>query len=197
MMRELRSPNQILFSHLPEQTVDLRGRVWKVDRWKNPLPLPVDQEAVRRRLLGAVEIWRANGQDNDFAAALHQQRAIEVVGVNPDEGVKVDAFPDLWRCQNCRRVQRKPGRCVCGVDSWAQLHFVAFHECGWSDAPRPASTTPTAAASATCGSAAPFATVNSRPGSEGAGHAPDAGSPPSSSTCIVPPRSIRRSRSRW
>jgi hypothetical protein len=135
MMRELRSPNQILFSHLPEQTVDLRGRVWKVDRWKNPLPLPVDQEAVRRRLLGAVEIWRANGQDNDFAAALHQQRAIEVVGVNPDEGVKVDAFPDLWRCQNCRRVQRKPGRCVCGVDSWAQLHFVAFHECGWSDAP--------------------------------------------------------------
>ena len=135
MMRELRSPNQILFSHLPAQTVDLKGRVWRVDRWKNPIPLPVDQEAVRRRLLGAVEIWRANGQDNNLAAALHQQRPIEVVGVNAEEGVKVDTFPDLWRCQNCRRVHWQPGRCVCGSSSWAQLHFVAFHECGWSEAP--------------------------------------------------------------
>lgn len=134
-MRELRSPSQILFSHLPEQTVDLRGRVWRVDGWTNPVMIHVDHDAVRRRLLGAVDIWRAAGQDSNLAANLYQGRPIEVVGVNPDQGVKVDIFPNLWRCNICRRVQYQRGRCECGVNAWAQLQFVAFHECGWSDAP--------------------------------------------------------------
>lgn len=134
-MHELRSPSQILFSYLPGQTVDLKGRVWRVDAWTNPVTIQVDSEAVRRRLLGAVDIWRTQNQDNNLASALHQGRPIEVVGVNPDQGVKVGVYPNIWRCHTCRRVRYQRGRCECGANSWAQLQFVAFHECGWSDAP--------------------------------------------------------------
>lgn len=134
-MRELRSPNQILFSHLPAQTVDIKGRIWKVDRWISPLTLPVDSDGIRRRLLAAIDIWRIQGNDNNLSGALHQGRQIEVVGVNPEQGVKVETFPSVWRCHTCRRVRYQRGQCECGSRSWAQLHFVAFHECGWLDVP--------------------------------------------------------------
>src|SRR4051812_39030535 len=44
-MREHRSGSQILFGFLPEQTVDLSGRVWRVVQWKNPELVGVDPDS--------------------------------------------------------------------------------------------------------------------------------------------------------
>lgn len=134
-MKELRSSSQILFSHLPAQTVDIQGRIWKVDAWTNPVTIPVDTDAIRRRLLSAVDIWRTQNTDNNLSADLHAGRPVEVIGVNPEQGVKVDTFPSVWRCGTCRRIRNQRGRCECGSSSWRQMHFVAFHDCGWVDSP--------------------------------------------------------------
>ena len=134
-MRETRSPSQVLFSHLPAQTTDIKGRVWKVDSWLSPQTLWVDADGVRGRLLAAIDPWRLSGKDNDLAAQLQRGRSIEVVGVNPEQGVKVETWPNVWRCQSCRRVTNTRKRCVCGGDAWVQLHFVGFHECGYLGEP--------------------------------------------------------------
>lgn len=134
-MREMRSPSQVLFSHLPTQTTDIKSRIWKVNGWTNPLILRVDTGGVRQRLLSAIDPWRVLGNDNSIANQLHQGRDVEVVGVNPEQGVKVEAWPNVWRCRRCRRVTYQRGDCVCGNQNWAQLHFVAFHECGYLGEP--------------------------------------------------------------
>lgn len=134
-MRETRSPSQVLFSHLPAQTTDIKSRIWKVQTWLNPVTLRVDTDGVRQRLLSAIDPWRAQGNDNGLAHQLHQGKTVEVVGVNPEQGVKVEAWPNVWRCQNCRRVTNSKGQCVCGNKIWAQLHFVGFHECGYLGEP--------------------------------------------------------------
>lgn len=130
-MEETRSPSQILFSHLPAQTSDIKSRIWNVQEWVNPLTLNVEAGAIKRQLLSALEPWEAHGQDNRIANQLRQGATVEVVGVNPQQGVKVDLFPNAWRCTKCRRVSYQRGDCVCGNKVWAQLHFVAFHECGY------------------------------------------------------------------
>ncbi|MBG9887299.1 hypothetical protein ABE10_12340 [Bacillus toyonensis] len=134
-MRDTRSPSQVLFSHLPAQTTDIKSRIWKVQTWLNPLTLRVDTDGVRQRLLSAIDPWRAQGNDNGLSNQLHQGKTIEVVGVNPEQGVKVDAWPNVWRCQSCRRVTNSKGQCACGNKTWAQLHFVGFHECGYLGEP--------------------------------------------------------------
>lgn len=134
-MRDTRSPSQVLFSHLPAQTTDIKSRVWKVEKWLNPLTLRVDTEGVRQRLLSVIDPWRAQGNDNGLSNQLHQGKAVEVVGVNPEQGVKVEAWPNVWRCQSCRRLTNQRGQCACGNMTWAQLHFVGFHECGYLSEP--------------------------------------------------------------
>ena len=50
-MKVLRGASQILFGFLPEQTVDLEGRVWKVAEWLNPYAAQVDDLGLREALL--------------------------------------------------------------------------------------------------------------------------------------------------
>lgn len=134
-MKETRSPSQVLFSHLPAQTTDIKSRIWKVSEWTNPITLRVDATAVRHRLLAAIDPWRAQDNDHGLASALHRGDAIEAVGVNPEQGVKVELWPNLWRCHRCRRLSYRTDTCQCGNKQWAQLHFVGFHDCGYSGEP--------------------------------------------------------------
>lgn len=131
MLRERRSPSQILFNLLPGQTVDLSGRIWRVDSWRDPLRLPVDDHAIRRRLIAALDPWRQAGKDGFAAQQLHERHSLEVVELNRDRGVVVDPFPQVWVCQHCRRIARDTTRaCRCGQRRWGQLHFVGYHDCG-------------------------------------------------------------------
>lgn len=134
-MREQRSPTQVLFSLLPQQTADIGGRIWKVDEWVHPVRLSVDPAGVRSRLLGAIDPWRVNGTDAELAKRLYAGDALEVVGVNRAQGVRTSLWPNNWVCQQCRRLSKTRGSCKCGNDRWGQFHFVAFHDCGYSQEP--------------------------------------------------------------
>jgi len=130
-MRVERGASQVLFGMLPTQTVDLQGRVWRVARWTDPLPLTLDQNTVRGALLDAIGPWIASGQDAGLAAELHARPAVDVVEVNRDRGVLVESFPSQWRCRTCGRLtQTRIAPCACGSSSIAQMHFVAYHTCG-------------------------------------------------------------------
>jgi hypothetical protein len=130
-MLESRSSSQILFSLLPEQTVDLKGRIWKVEKWQDPFSLPVDLTSVRKRLLSAVDPWRRNSQDNGASNDLHANHSLEVVTLNKERGVKVVAWPNNWICRQCRRMgTSNRTKCKCGSNQWGQFHFVAYHGCG-------------------------------------------------------------------
>ena len=51
-MKESRSASQILFGFLPEQTVDLRGGVWKVKDWRHPkVRSEIDSASLRREII--------------------------------------------------------------------------------------------------------------------------------------------------
>jgi polyhydroxyalkanoate synthesis regulator phasin len=130
-MRVERGASQVLFGMLPTQTVDLQGRVWRVARWTDPLPLTLDQNTVRGALLDAIGPWIASGQDAGLAAELHARPAVDVVEVNRDRGVLVESFPSQWRCRTCGRLtQTRTAPCACGSSSIAHMHFVAYHTCG-------------------------------------------------------------------
>jgi hypothetical protein len=130
-MREQRSPSQILFSLLPEQTVDLGRRIWKVDKWLDPIPLSVDTTSVRRRLVAALDPWARAGQDNGASDELRKHYSLEVVRLNRERGVHVELWPQLWRCTRCGRLgSRRTGTCKCGGTNRGQFHFVGYHECG-------------------------------------------------------------------
>lgn len=135
-MRESRSPSQILFNFLPQQTADLRGRVWKVDQWLDPVQLIVDDASIRRRVLGAMDPWHRNGTDAGNFADLVSGADLDVVRLNNARGVHVERFPDIAVCRVCRRIPvGRPATCRCGASTWRQLHFVGFHNCGWLGAP--------------------------------------------------------------
>lgn len=137
-MRVERGASQVLFGMLPSQTVDLQGRVWRVNRWTDPVVLPLDQNAVRGAVTDAIAPWVASGQDAGLGLELRSRPAIEVVEVNRDRGVLVDSFPGQWRCRVCGRLtQRRPDHCACGSTSIAQMHFVAYHTCGQMREPMP------------------------------------------------------------
>src|SRR5262249_14996797 len=127
-VREERGASQILFGFLPMQTVDLATGVWRVREWVDPVPIAIDQNAVRSALSEAIGRWTAAGQDGGLADELRTGAAIEVVSVNPHRGVLVESFPRQWRCRACGRISDDPSRkCPCGAGHKAQMHFVAYH----------------------------------------------------------------------
>jgi hypothetical protein len=131
-MREERGASQILFGYLPGQTVDLRGKVWKVSRWNEPTEQQFDQAGLRRALLDAAGPWCPNPDLNDgICTELQRAAPVEVMRLNRRLGVEVESFPHIWRCRRCGRLSnRSSGACACGSDSRAQLHYVQFHSCG-------------------------------------------------------------------
>lgn len=136
-MRVERGASQILFGLLPGQTADLEGRIWKVAHWIDPVPVPLDQNAVRGALLGAIAPWAATGNDDGLERDLHARTNVDVFELNMDRGVLVEPFPQQWRCKTCGSITRsRDERCRCGGTSRAQMQFVTYHACGASGEPR-------------------------------------------------------------
>jgi hypothetical protein len=130
-MRERRSASQILFGFLPEQTVDLGGRVWKVSEWVRPNPEHVDLATLRAEIERQAYRWELQGTDNGFVDDLRRGAELKVMSLSLEAGVKVVPFPRLWLCKQCHRVSNDDAStCPCGRKSWGQFHFVAYHECG-------------------------------------------------------------------
>ncbi|WP_125641919.1 hypothetical protein [Nonomuraea sp. WAC 01424] len=136
-MKDQRSGSQVLYGLLPEQTADLRGGIWKSAEWKGAITIDVEDSMVRQRLIDEMSGWVAGGLDPGVVKSLWAGTEIEVVRVNPKQGVRVERFPEVWVCQVCRRVEtgKRPKACRAGHDSLRQLHFVGFHECGRLEAP--------------------------------------------------------------
>lgn len=133
-MREFRSASQILFGHLPEQTIDADGGIWKVKRWIEPrIVSAIDTGALREELIRAVYPWKENGQDGGFVDDLYAHRSIRVKSLSRDEGIWCEPFPRLYLCQACHRLHDEPlGQCKCGSRRRrGQLPFVGYHDaCG-------------------------------------------------------------------
>lgn len=133
-MRVMRSGSQILFGHLPEQTVDADGGIWKVRRWNNPRhESAIDSAALREELLRAAYPWSENGADGGFVADLHAHRVVKVKSLNREEGIWCEPFPRLYLCGVCKRLHDHPhARCECGsTRRKGQLPFVGYHDaCG-------------------------------------------------------------------
>lgn len=135
-MKEFRSGSQILFGHLPEQTVDAGGGVWKIKRWNDPKTVnAIDTGALREELIRAAYPWKeANpSQDGGFVDDLLAQRPVRVHALNREEGVYCEPFPRLFMCQRCKRLHDDAmGKCKCGSTTRrGQLPFVGYHEaCG-------------------------------------------------------------------
>lgn len=131
-MREERSASQILFGFLPDQTVDLKGRIWKVKEWENPKRRDIELSIVRRELARLAAPWAAKSNDGGFVDDLHTGREVVVYSLNRHDGVRVTPFPDIWMCRVCRRILALGAtKCRCGSDKLSQLHFVGYHDmCG-------------------------------------------------------------------
>jgi len=135
-MKEFRSGSQILFGHLPEQTVDADGGIWKVKRWNDPKTISaIDTTALREELIRAAYPWKeaSPSQDSGFVDDLLSHRPVRVHALNVDEGVFCEPFPRLFMCQRCKRLHDDAmGRCKCGATGRrGQLPFVGYHEaCG-------------------------------------------------------------------
>lgn len=135
---DTRSKNQVLFNVLPEQTVDLKSRIWKVKEWIEPEPVDVDMERLRQHLLGEIRGWHETGRDNGMAEWLWKGYPLEVRSLDTDRGVRVERFPNWYECRSCHVVGSDDDkRCPnCGKKQWGQMHFVGYHECGQIFEPR-------------------------------------------------------------
>ena len=132
-MKETRSASQILYGHLPEQTVDARGGIWKVRNWKYIPVHEVDVEALSAELTRLALPWEANGRDGRLVASLRSGANVQVRSLDRDSGIWLDSFPKTWRCKSCSRLLEGPRRpCKCGAQGpHGQLPFVLFHDaCG-------------------------------------------------------------------
>ncbi|WP_019169895.1 hypothetical protein [Pseudaminobacter salicylatoxidans] len=135
-MKEFRSGSQILFGHLPEQTVDAGGGIWKVKRWNDPKTInAIDTSALREELIRAAYPWKeaTPSQDGGFVDDLLAHRPVRVHALNREEGVYCEPFPRLFMCQRCKRLHDEAmGKCQCGATGRrGQLPFVGYHEaCG-------------------------------------------------------------------
>jgi hypothetical protein len=128
-MREQRSRSQVLFGFLPQQTVDLANRTWKVSRWQHARHVDLDQGALRRELIRQTAAWAGN--DNGFIQSLFQGRSLELRVLDNGTQVRVDPYPNVWMCRACRRLRPSPeSTCKCGTKRWGQLPFVGYHDCG-------------------------------------------------------------------
>jgi hypothetical protein len=133
-MKEWRSASQILFGFLPEQTVDLAGRVWKVREWRNPVMKHIDPTTLRREVIKAAMPWAVGNTDADYVKHLRQGRDLYAFALDRSNGVNVDEFPKVWMCKQraCNRVyfSSAPHTCKCGGEHFGQLPFVGYHSCG-------------------------------------------------------------------
>lgn len=122
---------------LPGQTVDLEGRIWRVGHWVDPVAMPLDQDAVRAALIGAIAPWTATGNDDGLEQLLRARTHVDVVELNMHRGVLVEPFPEQWRCKGCGSItRRRDDRCACAGHSRAQMQFVAYHTCGAAREPQ-------------------------------------------------------------
>ena len=133
-MKEKRSASQILYGHLPQQTVDASGGVWKVQKWNTNPVHAVDIETLTAELIRLTIPWEANGCDGNFAKVLRSSGAsVQVHALDRDAGIWVESFPKTWRCKNCARLLDSPkSNCKCGsANPPGQLPFILFHDaCG-------------------------------------------------------------------
>lgn len=134
-MKEMRSSSQILFGHLPEQTVDAKGGIWKVRKWNDPkIESAIDPTSLRDELIRAAFPWDDSGKDGGYVADLRSKRTVRVKSLNRDRGVSCDPFPRLYLCNRCKRLHDEPiSKCQCGATNKqrGQLPFVGYHDaCG-------------------------------------------------------------------
>ena len=134
-MKETRSASQILYGHLPEQTVDVKGGIWKVRSWKCKPVYEVDSEALSAELIRLTGPWEATDRDGKLVANLRAGASVQVRSLDRELGIWLNAFPQTWRCKNknCARLLDGPRTaCKCGSKGpHGQLPFVLFHDaCG-------------------------------------------------------------------
>jgi hypothetical protein len=131
-MKEYRSGSQILFGFLPEQTVDLQGRIWKVDEWRHPRSVGLDDTVLRQELVKHAGAWGAAKLDGGYVQDLIRGRPLRVVSLDKENGVRVEPFPNVFMCRSCKRVpKRDQTTCKCGEKRFGQLPFVGYHDrCG-------------------------------------------------------------------
>src|ERR1700730_10406849 len=135
-----RSASQIMFGHLPEQTVDIEGGTWKVSKWGHPqIESAVDLEALTDAVLTAALPWTAIGRDGGLGERLRGgRRQIQVLSLDRENGIEAKPFPKLWICPGCGRVHKHIGtHCPCGSKGRrGQVHFVSYcSQCGELDEP--------------------------------------------------------------
>ncbi len=132
-MKETRSASQILNGHLPQQTVDVKGGIWKVRSWKYKPVHEVDSEALSAELIRLAGPWEATGRDGKLVANLRVGADVQVRSLDRELGIRLDPFPGTWRCKSCARLLDGPRvPCKCGSKGpHGQLPFVLFHDaCG-------------------------------------------------------------------
>lgn len=133
-MKDQRSPSQILFGFLPEQTVDVKGGVWKVKEWRDPfVEHSVHAPALREELMRMASPWAATLKDDGFVADMAKGADVTVVSVSRDNGVQLEPYPRQWVCKDCKRVHEAPSSpaCPCGnTGPRGQMPFVGYHACG-------------------------------------------------------------------
>ncbi len=137
-MREYRSGSQILFGYLPEQTVDLAGKVWRVTSWNQPNSEPIDDQSLRDELIRQAAVWEANGNDANYVDDLRRRAPVRVLSLNLHRGVTVEAFPRIWLCRRCGTIANNPNPPCTVCESRTppgQFHFVGYHDCGALQAP--------------------------------------------------------------
>lgn len=132
---ETRSASQILFGYLPEQTVDVRGGIWKVVAWQDAIEdRNVDNDALVAEVCRLAHPWHQQSVDGNFVEDLTLGRSrLKVFSLNRGRGVSLEPFPRIWICKNCNRLGSSPdGACKCGHNGKrGQLHFVGYCDaCG-------------------------------------------------------------------
>ena len=132
---ETRSASQILFGYLPDQTVDVRGGVWKVSAWQDAIEdRNVDSDALVSEVCRLAHPWHQKSLDGNFVQDLTLGRSrLKVLSLNRGRGVSLEPFPRIWICKNCNRLTNSPdGNCKCGHrGKRGQLHFVGYcDQCG-------------------------------------------------------------------
>jgi hypothetical protein len=126
-----RSGSQILRTFLPQQTVDLRGGIYRVKEWSGARPLEADPAVLRRKILREIRPWEIAGTDHGLGSDLRSGARLEVVALDVDRGVDVERYPEVWLCPACKRIGKtRDKNCKCGARRWGQLHFIGFHSCG-------------------------------------------------------------------
>lgn len=135
LVREERGPSQILFNFLPQQTADLHGGVWRVVEWRDARELAIDNRAICLSVERAAMPWILPGRDGGLRDALRRGE-VRCLTLDRDRGVRVEEFPRMWRCRRCGRIADSvDAACPCGARRRGQLHFVAYHDCGYLDSP--------------------------------------------------------------